>query len=203
MPKEFVERVLNKLFGSSKNDEVQEPPVITERLVRSERFLKEYAQWADSERSLFVLEGLRDLHSLAENGQTDFLHRYSSPQANGFFFDERAGVKREEFDFLLDHFRDVSLDLGYSIYTSDRKLTEKVGSVQRTDRHYLKPAIPKKLVSPMNQLYGNVLLEYVAYNDNPAYLKVMVSCYSDRNFTEALPYEVFAERLFRNLGFDQ
>lgn len=203
MPKEFVDQLLNKLFGSSKKDEPQEAPVISEKLIRKPDYLDRYLEWLDSNRYAAVLLRLKSLHAEADRENVEHFHIYRSPQANGFFFDENTGVNQEEFSFLLDHFRDATLDEGYRLYTSDTKLTEKSNSVQKIERHYLKPAPAKEMSLPMNQRYGNVLMEYVSYNERPAYLKVMVSCYSDRNFTEALPYAQIAKKLFSPINPDR
>jgi len=200
MPREFVEQMLNKLFGSSKEGEPADPPSVSEKLSRNRDYLDRYLEWTESPRSAALLLRLKNLHLESDDDGNDFFHRYSSPQANGFFFDGRAGIEKLEFDYLLDHFRDVALGLDYRIYTSDRKLTEKSNSVQKIDRHYLKPAISRDQTLPMDQKYGNVLIEYVSYNEKPAYLKVMVTCYSDRSFTEVLPYEHLAEKLFSPLN---
>ena len=96
----------------------------------------------------------------------------------------------------IDHFKKVVINEGYTLYTSDKKYQEKAQSVQVVERHYMKPSLSKDIKLPIDQKYGNVLVEFVAYNDEPAYLKVMATCYSDRNYTEALDFEMLARKLF-------
>ncbi|HKK39042.1 MAG TPA: hypothetical protein VJ949_06475 [Cryomorphaceae bacterium] len=197
MAKEFVDRMLKKLFGEKEESSQEEMAPVKEKLTRGEKFLFEFQEWKDSNRSAAVLSRLSSLHHDVRNGrETDLLHIHKTPQANGFFFDQRTGVEAEEFSFVLDHFKERALEEGYTIYTSEKRYQEKSDYVQEVERHYLKPTIDPSMETPIDQRYGNILLEYVAYNNNPAYLKVMVSCYSDRNYTEALDFQVLAAKLF-------
>ncbi|MCZ4407497.1 hypothetical protein O3Q51_01655 [Cryomorphaceae bacterium 1068] len=197
MAKEFVDRILNKLFGDKSDSSREEMPPVKEKLKRSDKFLYDFQEWKDSSRSAAVFTRLSSLHEDVLNGQeTDLLHIHKTPQANGFFFDDRTGIEVEEFSFILDHFKDRALEEGYSIYSSEKRYQEKSDSVQEMERHYLKPSLDPSLELPIDQRYGNILLEYVAYNKKPAYLKVMVSCYSDRNYTNALDFRQLAVKLF-------
>jgi hypothetical protein len=197
MAKEFVDRILNKLFGDREETSPEEMLPIKEKLKRSDKFLYKFQEWKDSGRSKAVFTRLSNLHKDVLNGQrTDLLHVHKTPQANGFFFDDRTGVAAEEFSFILDYFKDRALEEGYSIYSSENRYQEKSDSVQEMERHYLKPYLDPSLELPIDQRYGNILLEYVAYNKKPAYLKVMVSCYSDRNYTKALDFSGLVQKFF-------
>lgn len=198
MAKEFVDRMLKKLFGEKEESTEVEMSPVKEKLSRGEKFLYEFQEWKDSNRSAAVLSRLSSLHEDVRNGhETDLLHIHKTPQANGFFFDHRTGIEAEEFSFVLDHFKERALEEGYALYTSEKRYQEKSDSVQEMERHYLKPSLDSSLQTPIDQRYGNILLEYVAYNNKPAYLKVMVSCYSDRNYTEALNFQDLAAKFFR------
>jgi len=197
MAKEFVDRMIKKLFGDKQDSPMEDMAPVKEKLTRGEKFLDGFREWKDSDRSAAVFTRLASLHRDVLNGEeTDLLHIHKTPQANGFFFDDRTGVEAEEFSFILDYFKDRALEEGYSIYSSEKRYQEKSDSVQEMERHYLKPSIDPALELPIDQRYGNILLEYVAYNDKPAYLKVMVSCYSDRNYTKALDFQDLAAKLF-------
>jgi hypothetical protein len=197
MAKEFVERILKKLFREKQESPDEEMPPVKEKLSRGDKFLYDFQEWRDSNRSSAVLSRLASLHrDSVEGTETEIFHIHESPQANGFFFDERAGVEAKEFSFVLDHFRDQALYEGYTMYSSEKKYQEKSDSVQVVERHYLKPTLDRSLKVPIDQRYGNILLEYVAYNDKPAYLKVMVSCYSDRNYSVAMDFQDLAPKLF-------
>ncbi|MCH2215314.1 MAG: hypothetical protein MK086_09105 [Flavobacteriales bacterium] len=197
MAKEFVERILKKLFGDRQEPDSEEMAPIKEKLIRSEKFEYQMRDWSLGERGKDVLHSLNSEYQIALSSEgNNLVHLHRSPQANGFFFDKRIGAHAIEFKYLLDHFKKVVINEGYTLYTSDKKYQEKAQSVQVVERHYMKPSLSKDIKLPIDQKYGNVLVEFVAYNDEPAYLKVMATCYSDRNYTEALDFEMLARKLF-------
>jgi hypothetical protein len=199
MAKDFVQELFRKLFGKTAEDSGPDVPVVAEKLVRSAAYAANYEAWKVSPRAAEVLERLEISYDRVRNMgvKAPYFHVYSSNQANGFFFDSNLGIEQPEFSFLIDHFKDATLNLGYSVYTSDRKYHEKSGSVQQIDRHYLKPALQREIEPPLSQGYGNILIEYVQYNDVPAYLKLMASFYSDRNYQEVKPFSEYVTEIFK------
>lgn len=203
MAKDFVDRIFLKLFG----DKEESPEVIhpvKEKLTRGNRFLSDWEEWQVSSRAAALLLRLESLYwDTARGSGTDVFHIHSTPQANGFFFDDRTGVMAGEFSFVLDYLRDRALEEGYTLYSSEKKYSEKSTSVQVVERHYLKPSLDRSLELPIDQRYGNILMEYVAYDDKPAYLKLMVTCYSDRNYTAAKNFKDLVPKLFAPPSSDQ
>ncbi|MFT4770364.1 MAG: hypothetical protein ACJAZC_001854 [Cryomorphaceae bacterium] len=197
MAKEFVERILKKLFKEKEDSPMEDLAPVVEKLSRGAKFLYDFQDWKESDRGVTVLSRLAGLNQDSTDGvESDLFHIHKTPQANGFFFDDRTGVEAGEFSFVLDHFKERALEEGYTVYTSEKRYQEKSDSVQVIERHYLKPTLDRSLKIPIDQRYGNILMEYVAYNDKPAYLKVMVSCYSDRNYSVALDFQELAPKLF-------
>ncbi|MFT6053161.1 MAG: hypothetical protein ACJAS3_000119 [Roseivirga sp.] len=47
-----------------------------------------------------------------------------------------------------------------------------------------------------NQLYGNILIEYVMIVRKPSYIKLMANIYQDRMYSEALAFDELIEKLF-------
>jgi hypothetical protein len=197
MPKDFVDRIFNKLFKGREESSDEEMAPIKEKLVRGEKYLEEFEAWVNSDRKSIILDRLaREYADLEKGKRPDMFHIHKSPQADGFFFDERMGISVKEFSYLLDYFKEQTLDQGYTLYSSERHSIDKSESVQTVERHYLKPDLGRDLTTPIDQKYGNVLMEYVAYDAKPAYLKVMVTSYSDRSYSKALDFPAFAEKLF-------
>lgn len=190
---DFVKNILATLFGSNEAIDALNGP-----LVRKDSFIKKYDLWKQNgvRDSLFSL-----IHSLFvevrfENEFRPEFYIYTSPQANGFYFNDKFEIDPIEFEFLLDSFRETVLSMGYVNYTSDVKYSEKPAGIQRIDRHYLKPEIDRNAEKPLDQKFGNILLELYFLDDKPQYLKVMVSVYSDQNYREALGFEEFVNFLF-------
>jgi len=189
----FSSRILKKLFGG-KNDK---EPLVSGKLVRSEEFLAEYRQWKESSVLHSVLGDLQIAYnkSNAFDMYNPAFHVYHSKQANGFFFNTQMRFTKEIYAYLMEYFKETVLDLGYTLYTSDRKLKDKESGVQQIDRHYLKPAL-SDTEPPIDQKYGNVLIELFSLDEEIQYLKVMASVYSDRSYKDPKPFLEFMEALF-------
>lgn len=161
----------------------------------------EFSNWYKSARSSEVIEFigklLRDRWSgLSEN---PLLHVHKSPYANGFYFHFGNYVSVREFSFLFDWMRNQSLELGYNLYTSDTIYSEKETFVEKREKHYLKPS-GSASVPPIDQRFGNILIEQVWIDDQPNYIKMMAMVYSDRNYTVALPPSELFAALFPNFS---
>lgn len=190
---DFVKNILSTLFGSNEPIGALNGP-----LVRKESFVKKYNSWKGSPPREDIYSRLSVLFEEVrfENEFRPEFYIYSSPQANGFYFNEKLRIDPIEFDFLLDSFRETILGMGYINYTSDVRYTEKSTGIQRIDRHYLKPEIDRAAGKPREQKFGNILLELYFLDDKPQYLKVMVSVYSDQNYKEPEGFDVFVKNLF-------
>jgi len=189
----FSSRILKKLFGNKNH----KGPLVSGKLEQSEAFQSDYERWKQSSVLNSVLGDLQIAYnkSNAFGEYNPAFHVYNSHQANGFFFNTQMRFTDEIYSYMLEYFKERVLDLGYAIYTSDRKLTEKENRVQQIDRHYLKPALGD-VEPPIDQKYGNVLIELFTLDEEIQYLKLMVSVYSDRSYSEPKPFLEFMEALF-------
>ncbi len=189
----FGTRILNKLFGNKNKKE----PLVSGKLERSEEFENLYTRWKESSVLGSVLGDLQIAYnkSNAFGKYNPAFHVYHSHQANGFYFNTHMRFTKDIYAYLMEYFKDSVLELGYSIYTSDRKLKDRENGVQQIDRHYLKPTL-SDTEPPIDQKYGNVLIELFSLDNEIQYLKVMVSVYSDRSYSEPKPFLEFMEALF-------
>jgi len=198
MANEFVQNIIDKIFG--KPSSTSDDNFISGPLQRDDQFEKAFQFWKSSSASSKALEKIRSAYAdvaINDTFRQDF-HQYKSPQANGFFINMKLGIPQESFPMLMDLFKERVLDVGYSLYTSDRKYKEVPTGMKRIDKHYLKPQIGIDIEPPIDQRFGNILLEYTAIDETPEYLKVMASVYSDRNYRKASAYEELMEILFRD-----
>ena len=198
MADNFVQNIVDKLFnrGDSKN----QAQALDGPLERSESFKGALGAWQKSERAEEILHKLSNVFwNVYRNiGNSPALYIYSSPQANGFYFNTKLGISDSDFNYLMDSFRDRVLDMGYAIYTSDTKYAEVPAGIQRIDKHYLKPLNQARAGDLADQKFGNVLFELYSLNEEAQYLKCMVTVYADRKFVKALSFEHFAEALLKS-----
>ena len=198
MAEKFVQKILDKLFGGK--DEPDSLQMLDGVLERSDSFQNAFKHWSASSKAEDVISKISNIFWNVRRGIgfSPGLFVYTSPQANGFYFNSKLGISHRGFEFLLDEFRDRVLKMDYSVYTSDRKYVEVPAGIQRIDKHYLKPNPTPHPDGLFNQNYGNVLLELYSLNEKAQYLKCMVTVYSDRTFAEAEPFDTFAECLLTN-----
>lgn len=185
----FFEELKDKLFPSGKNADWQEV------LKRSTKEMNAQDAWAKNIPE--VLTALEKAYHYQKAGiRGDWQVRlFHTPYAKGFALMYPDELGKMGFQHLFDLLRDQVIRMGYRLPNSDRRMFEKQGSVKQIERHYLKPKVAS-LEPPINQKYGNVLIECVLDDDNPEYIKVMVTQYSDRQYSPALEFTQFIDRLF-------
>lgn len=190
----FMESLFDKLFpGKNANRQVQ----VMEELHRSPAYQEAYGQWSGSPEARGLIAAVEKSYYLKKNhiaGEYP-VHLFESAAANGFALSYHPNIQARQFQFLLDYFRDRVLRMGYRLANTDRKIKEKESYISTTEKHYLKPPISKDR-KIADQRYGNILLEYVLIDQQPSYLKLMVTIYSDHLFTEAQAYDELLDYLF-------
>jgi hypothetical protein len=99
--------------------------------------------------------------------------------------------------FLADALRDEVLNLGYRLYMSDERQFLRHDYVETIERHYLKPAA-ELLEGKVDQLFGNITIEYRLIDRQPYDLKFTAQVYHDHQFSRHLPYPQLLEALFNS-----
>lgn len=190
----FLDNILNQLFPDREDKRKVQ---VLEELRRSENYLAAYQSWKESPEAEELVKAVERSYYLKKNQiQGNYaVHLFQSPAANGFALTHHPSLSPRTFQFLLDFWRDRVLALGYRLANTDRQIREKEQFVETIEKHYLKPPLSKN-TAQAEQRFGNVLLEYVLVDQQPSYLKVMVTIYSDRLFTEAQPFDDLLEHLF-------
>jgi len=188
----FVEKWVKKLFpGQTK------VPLLHETLQRSTKEQGQAKQWQGTMSARQLVQSIYQSYHYKKTGikGTPEVHLFNSAYANGFAVTYAPEVGPKVFAWLLDYLKDEVLALGYRQANADRKVEDKGPYMQETQRYYLKPPVPINPETKIDQLYGNITLEYISIDDKPSYIKVMANIYSDRLFNNALPFEEFVERL--------
>ncbi len=195
MAGEFVQNLLGRIFPKAGRPE-SKIPFLSGRLVRENSYREAYAKWMDSPELNHDMTVLQNAFENADN-QTLGFNIYRSAQSNGFYFNRNLAIDLIYFPFLFDYFSERVLALGYTIYTSDFKIEEKPAGMQKLEKHYLKPPVDLSDL-PIDQAYGNILIELYYLDDVPLYLKLMANVYSDRNYREPKKFLQLMDILFLN-----
>ena len=69
--------------------------------------------------------------------------------------------------------------------------------VKVTEKFYFKPPLQLPAEGELiSQLYGNVALEKVTVNNEPSYIKLLATVYSDRLYQDAKPFDQLMDGIF-------
>jgi hypothetical protein len=193
----FINKIIQSLFPQK---EVNGSKVLLkEVLKRREKFALAYDEWIQDGSASQMLHEVAHAYYLKKTNISSELniHLLNTAYANGFAITFNPAYRSLDFEFLFDYLKGEVMGLGYSLANSDRQVKEKDDYIETVDKHYLKPSFQLVPGELCNQKYGNVLLEYVKINDEPSYLKVQVSIYSDRLYTKALSFDDFLTKVFK------
>lgn len=199
----FFNDIVNKIFPKEQNENVAKQPLIREQLRRSNDDKMEIMLWKESEEKeqvcSFILEQFRKSKSEEEN--ISLFRVINSGTTKGFMLRYLAETEQKDFQFLFDHLRDQVKEKQYTIYSSDVRTYDRGKYVERIERHYLKPSwrvLNTKDVNDtgkMNQLYGNITIEFHLHNNHPQFIKFVCQHYVDSKFSEPLDFNELLEHL--------
>jgi hypothetical protein len=162
-------------------------------LTRSNNFVARYSQWKSSGEAALMLKLLRATVE-GSTGPEDSSLRvdfYNLPGAKGLSVYGLSATVHGNYRFLMDLLKQRILDMGYRLYSSTIEQKSKPGGPTITERHYLKPAAWNSEV-PLDQLFGNILIEFEVLNDKVEHLKLLATHYTGfdykpvRNFDELI-----------------
>jgi len=196
----FFDKIVKKVFPKTDNPAVG--VAVHEVLKRNNREIEEFDNWKINPVYFQLLEDVAQAYYYKKTGiQSDItVHLFQSAYANGFAISYLPEIGKKQFQHLFEFFKERVLEMGYRLANADRQIIDKKSYVETREKYYMKPPLNLQqsadVLTPSEQLYGNVSLEYVLTNDNPQYIKLLVSIYSDRLYKHALSYDEFVDRLF-------
>jgi hypothetical protein len=179
----FFDQIYDRLFKGNKDST---PTLVHEVLTRSNQFVEDYDKWTNGPQ---LLEEIKRSYEFKQKGieQNPAVHVLESQYANGFAVSYNDFFQEDDFGYLMDLLSERVQLLGYRLVGSDRIITDKNNFVETKEKHYLKPEI--SMEPPIDQRYGNVLVEHVLVNDKSSYLKFSANVYSDHLYKKALPFQ--------------
>ncbi|MDQ3289935.1 MAG: hypothetical protein M3Q05_01460 [Bacteroidota bacterium] len=105
-----------------------------------------------------------------------------------FFFDYRIG--EQNFKFLNEFLKDQVIKLGYRLHSADIRTNPKNNYTETIYKYYFTP--PPACVEGgilCNQLYGNISIDLIQLNAEPAFIRIVANSYLSCAFSKALPFE--------------
>lgn len=191
----FFDEVFSKLFGKKEAPSV---PVIHEPLLRTQGQSHDYADWVATDVHIGMIEDLSSAYHKKKLGIVSPLevHLLNTRYSNGFALSYDESISSESFRNLFDYMKERTLTFGYKLAQADRRILDKGDFEETIEKWYLKPDVVHSGKEFEDQRYGNVLMEHIAVDRKPSYIKVMVNVYQGRPYAEALPFDEFLDELF-------
>jgi hypothetical protein len=186
----FYDKLLNRLFP--KDEEIS----VHEVLKRSSHFNRSYDQWKSSEIAEDELQTIKNSYydKVLNKASAIDLEVYHSPYANGMIIYPREGRKTISLSYTMEYIREkLELD-DYRLVHADRKIKEKGKLVTALEKYYLKPPLSAEI--PIDQKFGNVILELSYENNSPSKFKLMANIYSDRLYNSPKSFEDLIHLIF-------
>lgn len=192
-----IEQLINSLFPSRRLQRKGKLPVYSGMLVRTDDFSRKYQQWKLSERLNELLGLLKGHYQQCRRHQgepTAFFGIHKDQGFSGFYVAQNSQIEHHEFPYLLDYLFENAKKLNYRHYHSFEEHREQGDDVVSKQSHYLKPSI-QSFEPPLNQEYGNILLELESHNDVPRYMKLKVTSYSGFDYEPPKDFDELVEKL--------
>ncbi|MEN7549022.1 hypothetical protein AAG747_13950 [Rapidithrix thailandica] len=196
----FFEQIFKRLFSGKNKGKSAALPYHSELINRNISERGAYFKWLQGQEHQPLLSHIYQAYQ-AEKKQASSLdphvNIYNTPYSNGLAIYYQEPWEHMAFQHLFDLLRDKVTSLGYRLSVSDRKLYDQENAVKTVEKHYLKPT--PAAFEPgqvLNQMYGNILLEYILINQKPNYIKLMANVYAGRNYSQAKDFDELIEKLF-------
>ncbi|WP_258104125.1 hypothetical protein [Marinoscillum sp. MHG1-6] len=187
----FFDQVYQKLFPRKSRG-----VILHEVLKRSHNYSDHYQLWRDSELSNTLLNEISESLRLKEQGIviSPDVHQFRGDYSNGIAISYHEDIEKDHFQFLFDLLAERVKELGYKISVSDNLVTEKEGIIESKEKHYLKSRLSNE--RPIDQKYGNIIIEYIKINDQPSFIRLMALAYNDRLYKDPENFQELAAYLF-------
>ena len=177
---------ITNIFRQAENSSAS-APTIHEMIERTEEERAGYVRWQRTEGSKRLFNWLAGQFAVfQEGGRIDesigFLNTNSS---QGFVvYVHKTHYSREEITYFFDHLKERVQTLNYRSDISDRRVFPRRDWVETQERHYLKPRINLD-EQPIDQGFGNIMIEFELRNDVPHNLRLRATVYQDMMYQEA------------------
>ena len=195
----FFQKVIQRLFPPKATS--GKLPFFSGSIDKNRSRGKDYETFLDSNEKERVLDFIRHQFHLFKTGEEDLnmIRILKTDSSNGFILRYPEQFNVRSFRFLFDYFKDKVAELDYYLYTSDERAYERKNHIETIERHYLKPSLRRfreaKPGEPIDQIFGNVLIELYFTDDTPSYIKLLANNYNDHKYKEARNFDELIDHL--------
>lgn len=113
-----------------------------------------------------------------------------------FFYD--PGIGSCNFSYFFDLLKDRVQLQGYTLHSCDKLEVRHDRYTEQVEKHVLTPpASDVSGTSLCNQLYGNILLDYIKVNNQPGYIRLVANVYNDPYFSKPLSFDKLLQKVLQ------
>lgn len=190
----FFDEIYAKVFGKA---EAPDPVFVHKLLTRSDSYLEKYKAWKKGRKDelleLIATSLQLKAKGIEQDPQTHLL-KFSGSNAFAVSFSSEMGA--EELQFLTDWFAEYILgQLRYRKANGDVMIRERNNGVETIEKIYLKPVATEEL--PVDQQFGNILIENFVIGTRPSYMKVTANYYTDSMYKPHRSFEELTEFILK------
>lgn len=191
---------LQKLFAKEVNTSVAEPFLHTS-IDTPLRSSDEVSVWGNSYYRSTLYARVQSMHETFDAGMPPVGQTVQFIKSNGvdgcvIYCQDLADIKHYDYLCLLEEQKSKLDAQRYIVNVGDIKSEKKGAGIQQVYRYYLKPSMRLISDGKNQQLYGNVTLQYVVYNDKPLHYRITANTYNDHKYHEPLPFTQLIELLW-------
>ncbi|RDV16925.1 hypothetical protein DXT99_02145 [Pontibacter diazotrophicus] len=170
------------------------------RLVRSEKHMAAYTTWVKEQVYLnWTGPFFKAYHYKKANLPSQFRVQITQDEyVRGviFFYDPSIGANN--FTYFFDLLKDRVQAQGYTLHSCDKLKVRHERYTEMVEKHVLTPpASDVSGTSLCNQLYGNILLDYIKVNNQPGYIRFATNVYNDPYFSKPLPFDELLDKVLQ------
>ncbi len=194
-----LRQLFDQIRGIFNQEQSAQEGFVRENLVRSDKEQQDYALWCErhlpAARELLALQYL----PFAGKSSSDDFFLLETPMTRGIILRQPEkhfgqGKVRCLFDWLCEQ---VGRQ-GYYRQHADVRSWLRSDAVERLERRHFKARFTYDEEEGTSlQLYGNITLEHRLIDDQSTEIRLVNHPYSDRSWSEALPFEELIHALFR------
>lgn len=191
-----IQNFLNGLFHQPDNQSVQ---VRQEMLIRKQSFRLSYNKWFLQKRKSEILKNLYTSFTLSKMGISGEIpmHYFQDSMRHFLLIHYIETLEKDELCFLQDYFKDAFIKSNYCVHLSERKIFERTGYIEKSERHILKPKYNLfQIISGFERAFSILVINIQYINERPLYLEIIAERGPEQKFTTQQEADHLAELLF-------
>ncbi len=163
---------------------------------RSAKFLKAYQAWVSAQTYLNWTGPFFKAYHYQRAGMPAQLRVQviSEDSVKGALLFYEPSIGADNFNFLFDLLKDRVQQQGYKLHSASKLKIRHERYTEQAEKLLLTPPASDLPDSSLcNQLYGNILLDYIKVNKLPGYIRFATNSYNDAYFSKPLPFDELLE----------